>query len=515
MSSMLLRLSPMLLTAGLLIAGCELVTDGIRVDIPSDDDDDLGGTPSPKPPCGGDKSTYVWNHAFGDTLYEQTWGLTLDDDGNVVVGGFWRSENSPQGLDLGCGKLAHHGQSQTHAYLGKLSASDGECLWSTTIQGTNDSSTQLLWNAAVDDEGNVVIVGEYTGDIDFDGNGTPDGPRTMNDDVYMFVASYSADGHLRWGKTFGSQDAEVAAYGATVDGHGDPVLVGRFHGSPVDFGGGKLLQADGSDAFVVHLAKEDGSTQRWAQLGGIGNQSGSYVAVDGDGNVVVAGLDFDAVQGVYGDIFVASLSENPAEESWHENWRETFGDDDGQVQQVLDVDVLESGDVVVAGWFSRALNLGTSHLQTAAARAGFAARLHRDDGSELWARSWGESGQGAFVNSMAIDGSDRIVLGGGFYGALDVGDCAGVLDAGVTDAKDAFLAVLDSDGTDLWAYRFGDNQIGPYAGQEIERTATNANGDIAVAGRFYGNINLGGGDIACATCTAQNLGDEFVAVFSR
>jgi len=116
---------------------------------------------------------------------------------------------------------------------------------------------------------------------------------------------------------------------------------------------------------------------------------------------------------------------------------------------------------------------------------------------------------------MEVDECDRIVLGGWFYGELDFEGTADIIDSGHGNAKDAFLAKLDADGQGVWAYGFGDNETGDGTGQAINRVGVNADGTIAAAGSFYGTIDLGGGDIDCATCATNGQTDEFVGAFSR
>ena len=471
--------------------------------------------------CSGDTGSYVWADDFGDSLDEYTWGLGVDAEGNVAIGGYWVPENSAgsggagggavAGLDLGCGELAFESLTTPYdAYVGKLAATHGGCLWSRSILGTTGTSSQQLWNAAVDSAGNVVVAGSFDGDIDFDADGTAE--ATAAGDVDAFVARYaSVDGALQWWKTFGAADGQVAAYGVTVDADDNPVVVGHLEGADVDFGSGSALSPEDSDAFVVRLAAANGDHLHSTNLGGSGYQSAVYVAVDSADQVVVAGQDHDADYEDYGDILVFRLSADLS--TIH--WQQLFGNDDGYYQWPVDIDTLADGDVIVAGGFQGGLNLGTTPLTAEGEWSAFAGRLLSADGSEVWASNWGASGLGASVASMAVDGCDRIVLGGGFYGTIDFGGSAGIINSGDEQAQDAFIVKLDADGFGLWAHRYGDDLIGASTGQGIERVATNADGDIGLAGYFYGTLDLGGGDISCATCNINGVWDEFVGGLTR
>ncbi len=460
--------------------------------------------------CGGGTASHVWSDDFGDSDEEQTWGLGVDAAGNVAIGGFWQPEGTP-GLDLGCGELAYESQnSQLDVYLSKLAATDGGCLWSRSIKGTLSGSRQQLWNVAVDSAGNVIAVGEFTGNIDLNQDGVAE--TSAAGIVDTFVARYaSMTGTLQWWRTFGSDNAEVAAYGAAVDAEDNPLVVGRFHGNSVDFGADTWIAPEASDGFVVRLAAADGATLHAAGFGGAGNQIGTYVAADSTGRVVVTGQDQDGA-GDFGDILVARLNPDLKTPSW----AKVFGPDDGHSQWVVDVDIMSVDDIIVAGQFADSLSLGATELSADGDTAAFAARLFVTDGSERWAKSWGDSGDGAAVTAVAVDDCDRIVLGGWFYGQLELGGSTDIIDAGGNgSAQDAFLAELDAAGTGIWARGFGDDEIGASTGQAVERVVTNADGTIALAGRFFGIIDLGGGPIDCATCTIHDQADEFVGSFAR
>src|SRR5207249_5198128 len=106
------------------------------------------------------------------------------------------------------------------------------------------------------------------------------------DDV--FVAKYSASCALRWVRSFGAS-TDDAGYGIAADPNGDLVVAGYFRGA-ADFGNGAVLSANSNaDVFVAKYAGATGA-YRWARtLIGAGIHVGNAAAVDGEGNVVIAG----------------------------------------------------------------------------------------------------------------------------------------------------------------------------------------------------------------------------------
>jgi len=449
----------------------------------------------------------------------------VDENGEVFVGGFWKPAGNPR-LDFGCGELAGESKDgqQDDSYLAKLAPQGGllACQWSTSIMGATGSSSQQLWNTVLDNAGNVIVVGEFTGNIDFDQDGSPDAEAAG--DIDAFVARYdSDDGTLDWWRTFGAPSqwqgtSETVAYGATADGDGNILVVGRFHGADVSFGG-DLLKPLHSDAFVVRLAAADGAHLHSANFGALSspgdsfsNQFATYVAVDDADNVIVVGEDQDGLY-EYGDILVFSLSTDLRKT----NWARRFGNNDGMHQVVVGVDTLSDRDVVMAGWFKESLSLDGTDLTADGTISAFAARLRADDGSTEWAVNWGDTGHGAAVTSMAVDRWGHIVLGGWFYGRLDFGGSTGGIDSGHPGSKDAFLATLNANAgaPGVSVSGFGDDLHGLATGQAIRRVAVNGDGIVAVAGPFYGTIDLGDGKVACDTCDINGASDEFVATFNQ
>lgn len=68
----------------------------------------------------------------------------------------------------------------------------------------------------------------------------------------IFVVKLDAGGNHRWSKRFGDA-SDQAASAVAVGPDGSAVVVGAFAGS-VDFGGGALMSAGGTDIFVAKFA---------------------------------------------------------------------------------------------------------------------------------------------------------------------------------------------------------------------------------------------------------------------
>ena len=94
----------------------------------------------------------------------------------------------------------------------------------------------------------VIVTGTFEATADFDPSaGTLELTSAGGDDI--FVASYSPGGAHRWSRRFGGTSGD-RGNGVVVDGNGNVTVTG-FFGGTVDFGGGALTSAGGSDIFVA------------------------------------------------------------------------------------------------------------------------------------------------------------------------------------------------------------------------------------------------------------------------
>ncbi|HJL99890.1 MAG TPA: SBBP repeat-containing protein, partial [Acidimicrobiales bacterium] len=163
--------------------------------------------------------------------------------------------------------------------------------------------------------------------------------------------STGAGGDPNWGSTtFGGTNSD-RAYGVAVDGAGNVYTTGAFFGT-VNFGAGNVTAAGAPDVFVTKL-NSSGAHQWTTTLGSDGAATYSrQVAVDGSGNVHVAGyfegtVDFGAGDvasaGDY-DAFVTKLNSSGAHQ-----WTTTFGGTHFDGDQGESVAVDGSGNVHVGG----------------------------------------------------------------------------------------------------------------------------------------------------------------------
>jgi hypothetical protein len=427
------------------------------------------------PPC---KGVFSWAKSFGDANNQQGTGVAVDSAGDVVVIGTFSGS-----IDFGDGPLTSAGGDDI--FVAKLDAS-GNHVWSKRF---GDANNQQGTGVAVDSAGDVVVIGTFSGSIDFG-----DGPLTSAGGDDIFVAKLDASGNHVWSKRFGDASNQ-APNGVAVDSADSVLVTGYFFGS-VDFGGDMFTSAGAGDIFVAKLGAS--GNHLWSKsFGDVSNQAAQGVAVDDAGDVIVTGYIYGAVDFGGGprvangrDVFVAKL-----DSSGNHLWSKNFGDEEGQTGAGVAVDSM--GNVLVTGYFYGAVNFGGGTLKSVGINDVFVAKLGAS-GNHVWSKRFGDEVDQQAAG-VAVDSADNVLVAGYFSGAVNFGDsqlvCAG--------SSDIFVAKLDASGNPQWSKSFGDaeDQIGA-------SVAVDSAGNAIITGYFSGSVDFGGGPLVCA-----GVRDVFVAKF--
>ncbi len=227
----------------------------------------------------GTDGGYLWAKRYGSSSQDYVRGLDIGPNDELYLCGKFKSSMNigGQGL-LGVGDY--------DIFVTKLTAAGGHT-WSKSF---GDSFADEAEDVAVGPQGDVVIVGEFRGTVDFGG-----GPLTSQGNTDIFVVKLKAnDGSYMWGKRFGGGDADVAR-DVEIDSNGEIVVSGVI-GSNVDFGGGPLTNKGLSDMFVARFSS--GGAVIWANsFGTSANDDVHGLSLDSLGSPVLVGevpgpLDF-------------------------------------------------------------------------------------------------------------------------------------------------------------------------------------------------------------------------------
>lgn len=335
--------------------------------------------------------------------------------------------------------------------------------WTITF-GTDESDASLA--LAVDTQGFAILVGNTLGDLAAENLGGFD----------AFVSKYDPDGEEVWTRQFGTASRDEATAVAT-DSSDNIYVAGYTQGS---------LGGTNEGSFDVFVRKYDpeGNEVWTEQFGGNSADFATAVAVDGNGNVLVAGSGFVPTEphphaGLAH--FVRKYEQAADGRAVTEVW--TYRTD----SSVADIAVAADGSVILTGseWVFQTTN------------EVFVAKLN-PDGGELWAKPFGsgdpaETGEEGRElpdtrhpmelwqdlldyqdagSAVAVDHAGNIYVTG-YVGALDTG-------SGLRNHQ-AFLLRLTPDGEEVWAILFEEEHH-----THGSAVALDSAGDIIVSGNTTG-----------------------------
>ena len=225
----------------------------------------------------------------------------------------------------------------------------------------------------------------------------------------------------------------VRAVKVAVDGSGNVYVAGSFSGSGADFGSTLLNSAGGSDGFVTKLNAS--GTFQWAKSWGkSANDAAAGVGVDSSGNVYALGFRVGGAYTIlkYSPTGAAAWSESIAADVQFSN---------------ADLTVIASGNVFVGGNFDGTVNFNPSgradYVSSGSGIAGFVLELNTS-GKFGWVSPFVSQGGYSSANSVALDGSGNIDVGGQYQGLVNFNPGRGTTN--LPTIGGGFIAQLNSSG---------------------------------------------------------------------
>jgi hypothetical protein len=174
---------------------------------------------------------------------------------------------------------------------------DGNHLWSHAYGSDVPYSRQKARSVAVDTDGNVVMTGTFEDAMTFEGV-----THTGLGYEDIFVARFDADGNYLWSHGY-SNDEDKDTWDIATDYMENIFLTGEMNGD-MDFGGGSIPESGGGDAFILEL--DAGGNHVWSQsFGDNREQTGESMATDASGNVHMFG-EYSSYINLGGEDFTGS-----------------------------------------------------------------------------------------------------------------------------------------------------------------------------------------------------------------
>ncbi|TVR41630.1 MAG: hypothetical protein EA392_01270 [Cryomorphaceae bacterium] len=357
----------------------------------------------------------VWAFSGGGNGPDRAHGLALAADGSVYVTGFF------SGTAAFGDFVVSAAPGSQDVFLLKLS-SEGEAEWLKTYGG---DFANLGNDITVDISGNILVTGQFRGQINFEGTvfNSLVSPDDNDPTVDIFVLKVNPEGDLLWVK-HGQATGDSRGLGIDTDAANNVYVCGQYSDTltfdtptPND-----ILSA----GFVAKF-NENGAEQ-WVRTITSSQTTAYDIAVHSSGDVFVCGNGL-GVFGFIGDgagqTFPTNFTHNTFLCKMNSNgnlqWLTHEGSENPVSGRVVGVD--ELGGAYVGGTFRCRMDeysaeFGTGIFYSAGFDDVFISG-YSSQGERLWSRHSGSVGV-LTVRDMIVDGPDLPVICGGFHNALTV-----------------------------------------------------------------------------------------------
>jgi hypothetical protein len=337
----------------------------------------------------------AWVTTIGGKNEDTCEGVAVGADGAIAFGGLYSDVLKLDGVP----EINANGADDLYV---AILEPDGR---PRALFGTGGEGSDNVLTVAATPDGGFVAGGFIHGKVPF-------GDVELQAEAYedAFLVKLAADGAVQWAKRYGG-DRNDRFMRIAVDGQGSIYALAQFEGKP-SFGGDRLESQGGFDIAVVKLTPDGDHV--WSRgFGGQDNDGALGLAVDPAGNVTFAG-SFDKTLTIEGvehtamgtsDILIVRFNADGTIA-----WSKSMGARGEDVGAAAAADA--AGNVVVAGWFEKEVDLGKGKAVSAGNKDAFALKLDRA-GNVRWVQTFGDRDHDK-VRAAAIDADGNAYVAGVF-----------------------------------------------------------------------------------------------------
>lgn len=411
---------------------------------------------------------FSWVKTAGSTKLDYGNALTEDAAGNIYLTGEFNGT-----IDFGS-SVVLTSAGNVDFFLVKFDP-QGKAIWGRSGGGT---LTDRGYGVVIDKSGNIVVTGHYYATAKFENVSL-----TSMGNLDAFTAKYDTAGKLIWIRE-GKSVSQVSTRAIAEDGSGNSYITGYFGSSTantVKFDTLTLTSLGQRDIFLVKYDSL-GNVKWGVNMGGNNSsEEGKDVAVDGAGNIYVAGMFVDTayfgserVIGYGGsDIFVAKYSPDGKIV-----WVKSAGGPKDDIGYGIACD--HSGNIFLSGKFDSVAVIGNKNLTSNGVADAFISKLD-SSGNFLWTDTFGGTGADN-CSAVKTDDAGYCIGYGSFNDTVGFGN-ESLVSAGMDDI---FFVKLDPSGNVAWVKQAGGSDKDAATSLIVEK-----NGSIAATGYFNYNASFG------------------------
>jgi len=317
-----------------------------------------------------------WAKKAGGTMSDICYDLAIDDYGNLLLTGYFRSNSITFGLTT-LNNTTTTGYSE-EIFVAKYDTS-GNVKWAKKASGANNDTGKGI---AADQNGNVYVTGtSKSSTLTF-------GLTTLTNSLLedIFLAKYDSSGKELWAKRAGGTNSDEG-FSVTCDLYNNAIITGYFKSTSVLFETQTINNSNATDETGdVYIVKYNPfGDVLWAVKGsGSSTEQGNTVVCDIQGNIYAAGefgsstLTFAGTSGItkpgISNIFLTKLNSSGVA-----LWAASIGGTTFDYASNINIDL--SGNIFLTGGYdSPSVSFGTSTLTNTGYRDIYLAKLNSSVG---------------------------------------------------------------------------------------------------------------------------------------
>jgi len=332
--------------------------------------------------------------------------VSVDSEENIYTAGFIKGDQThllSDSVKINSPKVSHPG---TNAIISKYSQ-EGTPQWVRTIICGSGSS--CFNDIATDNEGNIYVAGDISGDAEFDFG---DGVRVKGgNSAYLaynaVLIKYSTDGKAIWGRTVPNNRLETMYKCIAVDSFGSIFVAGYIDGgADISFGNGIIVPKTSSGSKPVLVKYDRNGFVQWVKAIGNERWDGEFYTI------TVSNKNDIYLTGRLGGDFICKYNVD-GEMIWQKKQPGHF--------ESISTDNI--GNIYCSGdiWGVKEYDFGNNVFVKSASNEWNTAILvkYDNDGEAIWARYTLQSSNSSYFNSSYIDIEQNPIVVGGIYGKGD------------------------------------------------------------------------------------------------
>lgn len=413
------------------------------------------------------QSNYLnWGYRMGNSGGGFSNSISADAAGNLYTGFIFEDTID---ADPGPGVQQLISKGSYDACIARYDAF-GNLIWNILLGGPGYIEPKVLAIPS----GGVFVSGIFNDSLDLD-----PGPDSLKigepgTGLALFIARYTADGQLLWGKKITSGATGFSLTDYTLDISGNLYLTGVVVGGAVDFDPGpgtyNLGNGGNNAEFVLKLTNTGNFV--WARIKtstGDGWSMAWSIGVDAAGNVYTTGM-FHGTVDMNSGAGVANFTSNGYFNSYLSKWDAAgnfswaFPVSTGPIQDEGRGLVIDgSGNVFVTGLFNGTSDFdpgpAVTQLTASGNTEGYLAK-YSQTGALLWVKKIISGSPGTVTGVPYLlrqDGSGNLYSAGYFYGDADFDPSASVFTLSGSGFLQTYIQKLTGTGDLVWAGKLTSN----------------------------------------------------------